>query len=89
MEAEKKDYKLYEKILDVILVLRDTHLQFHPYSAQDIKKLIAAKMKNVRREPATLQSLYKLEAMLTDLRLSMNAAKEEHDDFTPCNHNPC
>jgi hypothetical protein len=88
MEVEKKDHKLYEKILDVILILRDTRELFHPYSAQDIKKLIAAKMKNVQREPPNLRELYRLEAMITDLRLSMKAAKEEHDAVNPGSHSP-
>ena len=75
--AAQLDHKLYEKILDMMLVLRDLQDEFKTYSAQDIKKLIAAKMKN-KREPATLQELYRLEAMITELRLSFVLAKDEY-----------
>jgi len=43
---------LYEKILDIFLVLRDTREQFMTYSAQDIKKLIESKIKSkTTKEP--------------------------------------
>jgi hypothetical protein len=70
------DHKIYEKILDTLLQLRDTAEHFRIRSAQDIKKLIAAKMKGVR-EPKDLQQLYRLEAMITDLRKTLIIAKEE------------
>jgi len=54
--------------------LRDVHSHFHTYSAQDIKKLIAAKMKSIR-EPKALQQLYELERAIAELRLSLEAAK--------------
>ena len=66
---------LYNKFLDMKLHLRDTQSHFHTYSAQDIKKLIAAKMKSVR-EPKALQQLYELERAITDLRLTLLAEKE-------------
>ena len=73
------DHKLYEKILDTLLTLRDTADHFRIRSAQDIKTLIASTLKAVRREPKDLQLLYRLEAMITDLRKTFVAAKEELD----------
>jgi hypothetical protein len=75
--AAQVDHKLYEKILDMMLVLRDLQEGFKTYSANDIKKLIAAKMKN-KREPAVLQEVYRLEAMITELRLTFVVAKDEY-----------
>jgi hypothetical protein len=57
------DDKLYGKILDVLLVLRDTAEKFRGYSASDIKKLIAAK-----REPTDLRILYLLADMIDEVR---------------------
>ena len=73
------DHKLYEKILDTLLTLRDTAEHFRIRSAQDIKKLIAAKLKAVR-EPKDLQLLYKLEEMIGDLRKTFIIAKEELEE---------
>ena len=64
----------YTKFLDMKISLRDVHSHFHTYSAQDIKKLIAAKMKSIR-EPKALQQLYELERAIAELRLSLEAAK--------------
>jgi len=75
--ATAVDHKLYDKFLDMKLVLRDLQDEFKTYSAQDIKKLIAAKLKN-KREPAPLQELYRLEAMITELRQSFVLAKDEY-----------
>ena len=72
------DYKLYEKILDIFLVLRDTREQFMTYSAQDIKKLIESKIQSkTTREPKALQELYRLETMIAKLRETMEIAKSE------------
>jgi hypothetical protein len=72
------DYKLYEKILYIFLVLRDTREQFMTYSAQDIKKLIESKMKSkTAKEPKALQQLYRLETMIAELRETMDIAKSE------------
>jgi len=79
MSAEPKDHKLYEKILDTMLVLRDVQDRFRTYSATDIKSLIASKMKSKQREPLALQHLYKLESMISDLRISLLIAKEEQE----------
>ena len=70
------DSKLYEQVFNTLRELRDTRDHFHTYSATDIKHLIASKLKSVR-EPRALQKLYKLEAMITELRLLLNAAKED------------
>jgi hypothetical protein len=72
------DHKLYEKLFDILLVLRDTREHFHTYSAPDINRLIASKMKAVTmREPKALEQLYRLEAMITDLRETLIIAKSE------------
>jgi hypothetical protein len=70
------DHKLYEKLVNTLLELRDTADHFRIRSAQDNTKLIAAKLKGVR-EPRDLQILYRLEAMITDLRKTLIIAKEE------------
>jgi len=71
-------HKVYEKILDTLLELRDTAEHFRIRSAHDIKRLIWSKLNGVR-EPKDLQLLYKLEAMITDLRKTLIIAKEEHE----------
>jgi hypothetical protein len=73
----KDEHKLYEKILDILLVLRETQKRFQPYSANDIKKVIASKMKSVHKDPPDLRELYKLEEMIFNLRTSMELAKSE------------
>ena len=59
----------------MLLVLRDTRERFSTYSASDIKALIASKMKAVKREPVALQELYRLERMISEVRLSFEDAK--------------
>ena len=72
------DHKLYEKLFDTLLAIRDLRERFQCYSAADINRLIVAKMKaKTLREPAALAELYKLETMIRDLRESMEAAKSE------------
>ena len=61
----------YYQFLDMKIILRDVQSHFHTYSAQDIKKLIAAKMKS-KREPKALQQLYELEKAITELRLALD-----------------
>ena len=56
------DDELYYKIFDTLRVLRDVRDEFHTYSAQDIKKLVASKQRRA------LKQLYRLEAMIADLR---------------------
>ena len=64
---------LYSQILDILVTLNAVNTRFTPFSAQDVKKLIAAKLKaKTQKEPADLQQLYKLEAMIRELRESFN-----------------
>jgi hypothetical protein len=72
---------LYNKFLDMKIILRDVQSHFHTYSATDIKKLIAAKMKS-KREPKALQQL---ERAITDLRLALAQASvlPSHPDQEP------
>ena len=73
----EKDPKLYEKIFDIFLALRDVRERFKTYSAPDINKLITAKLNaKSQKEPAPLQELYNLEKMITELR---HAFIEERD----------
>lgn len=68
----------YDKILNILLTLRDTAEHFKIRSAQDIKKLIKAKMDaKSLKEPKDLGKLYELEKMITDLRESLAAAKSD------------
>jgi hypothetical protein len=67
---------LYNKILDIIILLKDTRDAFLGYSAQDIKKLIKAKLEaKTLREPKDLAKLYELEKMITDLREALAFSK--------------
>jgi hypothetical protein len=70
---------LYEKILYMKIDLRDVHLLFQPYSANDIKKLIASKRKGVR-EPKDLQHLYKLVDTINDLQIAFTEAAKESSE---------
>ena len=63
---------LYTKILDTLLTLRDTADYFRIRSAQDIKKLIHAKMiAKTEKEPKDLARLYALEKEIRELRESI------------------
>lgn len=64
--------KLYEEILNMKLLLRDVAYEFKCYSANDIKKLIASKMKG--REVKALKELYELEEAIGNLRSSFCVA---------------
>lgn len=66
--------KLYGEILDMMLLLRDVAYEFKCYSANDIKKLIASKMKAVR-EVKALKQLYQLEEVIGSLRSSFVSAR--------------
>ena len=69
---------LYTKILDTLLTLRDTAEYFKIRSAQDIKKLIQAKMTaKTLKEPKDLATLYALEKEIRELRESMEQCKSE------------
>ena len=69
--------KLYEKILNILLTLRDVREHFHTYSAQDIKRLIDSKMAAKMREPKALAQLYELEKLIANLRETFTEAKDE------------
>jgi len=66
--------KLYGEFLDMMLLLRDVAYEFKCYSANNIKKLIASKMKAVR-EVKALKALYRLEEVIGNLRSSFIEAK--------------
>ncbi len=70
---------LYPKILDTLLVLKDVSYQFQTYSANDIKKLITAKIKAKKRGPKDLDALYNLEEMIRTIRESFIEAKNRLD----------
>ena len=69
---ENLEDKLYYKILDLIITLRDVQSEFKTYSASDIKKLIAYK----KKEPIELKHLYNLELMIADIRTSLVLVKQ-------------
>ena len=67
---------LYTRILDTLLTLRDTAEHFKIRSAQDIKKLIDAKMTaKSLKEPRDLATLYALEKEIRELREAMDLEK--------------
>ena len=69
---------LYTKVLDTLLTLRDTAEHFKIRSAQDIKKLIKAKLEaKTLKEPRDLQELYTLEKMICELRHEFEKVKAE------------
>ena len=64
----------YGKFVDIVITLRILRERLHTYSAGDIKKLVERKSKS-KKTPAALQQLYALEAMIADLRATLE--KEE------------
>jgi len=69
---------LYTKVLDTLLVLRYTAEHFKIRSAQDIKKLIKAKLEaKTLKEPKDLQELYNLERLISELRHEFEKVKGE------------
>jgi hypothetical protein len=72
MDAEDK---LYGEILNMKLLLRDVAYEFKCYSANDIKKLIASKMKG--GQVKALKQLYELEEAIGNLRSSFSEAKDK------------
>ena len=65
------DKELYGKVWDILVTLNAVNNTFTPFSAQDIKGLIAAKLKaKTDKEPKYLEQLYKLECMIRELRES-------------------
>lgn len=68
-------HDLYAKFHEVIILLSSINDKCTPFSAQDIKTVIAAKMKNKNKEPQLLQHLYTLETRIADLRIALDEAK--------------
>ena len=68
---------LYYKIFDTMLILKDVSYIFKTYSATDIKKLIATKLKAKKRGPKDLEALYNLEMMIRNIREEFIVAKNE------------
>jgi len=67
------DKELYGQLLDILVTLNAVNNTFTPFSAQDIKGIIAAKIK--AKPNKYLEQLYKLEGMIRDLRESSDTAK--------------
>ena len=63
--------ELYGQLWDILVTLNAVNNTFTPFSAQDIKGVIAAKLKaKTDKEPKHLEQLYKLEGMIRELRES-------------------
>jgi hypothetical protein len=61
--------ELYGQLWDILVTLNAVNNTFTPFSAQDIKGVIAAKLKaKTDKEPKHLEQLYKLEGMIRELR---------------------
>ena len=68
--------ELYGQIWDILVTLNAVNNTFTPFSAQDIKGLIAAKIKaKTNKDPRHLEQLYKLEGMIRELRESFDAER--------------
>ena len=65
---EKVEDILYDKMLDMKLVLRDTEEHFKVYSANDLIKLIHSSTHNKRNRPIEIQLLFDLEKRITEIR---------------------
>lgn len=62
------DNKIYSKLLDILVVLKDDADHFRTYSAQNLTKIIDASIHNKRKEPEGIQRLYSLEKRITEVR---------------------
>jgi hypothetical protein len=68
--------ELYGQLWDILVSLNAVNNTFTPFSAQDIKGVIAAKLKaKTDKEPKHLEQLYKLEGMIRELRESFAEVK--------------
>jgi len=65
----------FHTLHDTLVTLQHVAREFKTYSAPDITRLIAAKMKS-KGEPTALRHLYELEEMIRALRLALEQAKE-------------
>ena len=71
--AEKE---LYGQLRDILVTLNAVNSTFTPFSAQDIKGVIAAKLlAKTNKDSKYLEQLYKLEVMIRALRESFDKAK--------------
>jgi len=75
MAKEKIEDKLYYKILDLMITLRDVHEEFKTYSPTDIKKLIASKLKS-KKIPVPIKHLYNVELLIAEIREIFNTEKD-------------
>jgi hypothetical protein len=70
------DKELYGQVWDILVTLNAVNDTFTPFSAQDIKRLIAAKLKaKTTKDSKYLEQLYKLESMIRELRESFDAER--------------
>ena len=70
------DKELYGQVWDILVTLNAVNDTFTPFSAQDIKRLIAAKLKaKTTTDSKYLEQLYKLESMIRELRESFDAER--------------
>jgi len=70
------DKELYGQVWDILVTLNAVNNTFTPFSAQDIKGLIAAKLKaKTHKDSKYLEQLYKLEVMIRELRESFDAER--------------
>lgn len=71
--AEKE---LYGKLWDILVALNAVNNTFTPFSAQDIKGVIATKLAaKTNKDSKYLEQLYKLERMIREMREAFDAAK--------------
>jgi len=70
------DKELYGQVWDILVTLNAVNDTFTPFSAQDIKRLITAKLKaKTTKDSKYLEQLYKLEGMIRELRESFDITK--------------
>jgi len=71
--AEKE---LYGQLWDILVALNAVNNTFTPFSAQDIKGVIATKLvAKTNKDSKYLEQLYKLERMIREMRESFDRAK--------------
>ena len=69
------DKELYGQLRDILVTLNAVNSTFTPFSAQDIKGVIAAKLKAKTNKGSNIEQLFKLEGMIRDMRESFDRAK--------------
>jgi len=67
---------LYPKLLDILLVLRDTAEFFRVYSASDLKDLIEASLHNKKKMPEGIRRLYDLERRIAEVQALITKQRE-------------